>query len=220
MSKNDFFRQEVLPLTDYLVKYASKRFPSTPPDIREDFVSETLLKAHNNLDKFEKGTNIKGWLATILKNTALNSFRGSKYKPKTIISLEENNGNDFLESVQSTENITRSPEDEYTDKTMGKNLTDAFNSLNNKHKEIFKLIALDALKYNEVSKKLNIPMGTVMSRMNRARTNFTKALLDSGHKNNKNIRNLKNKKIANILKEIKAGNKETKQAITEIVNEK
>lgn len=140
----------------------------------KDLVQETYIKAFRFYESFQKGTNAKAWLFRILKNTFINDYRKKIKEPYKYDynELEErynaedaNVGIDHsLVSLQSNKLTI-----EQVNSLMGDEMTMALNSLQEDFRQIIILCDLEDLKYEEIADILEIPIGTVRSRLHRAR---------------------------------------------------
>lgn len=127
----------------------------------EDLVQETLTKALRAFDSFEQGTNFKAWIFRILRNTFLTS-RTAISHTRTV----------FLEdhpNVLETADTGSSPELEFLKLNDLAALRNALEQLQPQYKEVILLCDLEELKYREIAVILDVPIGTVMSRLARAR---------------------------------------------------
>ncbi len=137
-------------------------------DEAEDLIQDTMLKAIKNKDKYRVGTNLKGWLYTIMKNTFINNYRKKKNR-NTFIDETENKY--FLNSQESSksDHADSSVDHQYImDQiaTIDKNYVDAF------------MMHFNGYKYEEISDILEIPLGTVKSRIFLARKKMMEKLQD------------------------------------------
>lgn len=129
----------------------------------EDLLHDALLRAWTHFDRFEQGTNFKAWMFRILTNLFINSYRRSVRRPT--IGLEA------AEAANAKElalDLAASPSEEGLEgasDTMKK----AIARLPHGYREVLLLIAIGDLSYAEVAERLGIPIGTVMSRLFRAR---------------------------------------------------
>jgi RNA polymerase sigma-70 factor (ECF subfamily) len=121
----------------------------------DDLVQETLVKALSNLDKFETGSNLRAWLFTILRNTFYNEIRQRKYRPTTSIDDIDPNA---LELRATQEKYI-----EFQDVLKG------LSWLVPEQREAIILVAAEGLSYEEAAEICNCPVGTVKSRLSRAR---------------------------------------------------
>ena len=132
----------------------------------QDLVQETILKALTYRDKFKTGTNLKGWLYTIMKNTFINKYRKAQRAKTTY----DNTADLYYLNVEDTHTF-RNPDStsEYAD--MWKKIGE----IRPEYHEPFKL-HVEGFKYDEISSKLNIPIGTVKNRIFHARKEIQKKL--------------------------------------------
>lgn len=131
-----------------------------------DLVQETMLKAFSYRNKFLTGTNLKGWLYTIMKNSFINNYR-RMVRRNTIIDTTDNN---FLMDVPGnlTENMGETA-------FIRKDLDEAINELPEDLKITFSL-NIDGFKYHEIAEQLDIPIGTVKTRIFVAKRKLRKRL--------------------------------------------
>jgi len=142
----------------------------------EDLVQETYLKAYRSFDQFTPGTNLKAWLFKILKNTFINEYRKRQSKPTA---------SDFAEIEGSFESLVRTdpsaqiknPEEEILDASFDEGVQDALDHLPPDYRMAVLLADLEGFSYKEIAEILEIPVGTVMSRLYRGRKMLEEALL-------------------------------------------
>jgi RNA polymerase sigma-70 factor (ECF subfamily) len=137
-----------------LRRYA--RYLSRNADQADDLVQESLLRAIARIDSWEPGTNLQAWLIVILRNIFLNECRRAK---RERMSLEE------LQSAK----IPQMPASQEAGLRLAE-LEKAFVSLSNDHQEVLKLVVLEGKTYEQSAEILNVTMGTIKSRLSRART--------------------------------------------------
>jgi RNA polymerase sigma-70 factor (ECF subfamily) len=121
----------------------------------DDLVQDTLVKALSNLDKFQKGTNLKAWLFTILRNSFYNDIRYTKYHATSP-----------LDDVSPAFLETRAAQDKYME---FKDVLNGLRELVPEQREAIILIAAEGLSYEEAAEICGCPVGTVKSRLSRAR---------------------------------------------------
>ena len=127
----------------------------------EDLVQEAYAKALKGFSSFRPGTNFRAWIYRILRNTFLTSRTGLKATPTVPLDLEGEE--DGLPAVRETpETILLQRSDEQLVQQALEHLTVAY-------REILLLCEVEEMSYQEISATLVIPMGTVMSRLSRAR---------------------------------------------------
>jgi RNA polymerase sigma-70 factor (ECF subfamily) len=157
---------------------AALRMTRNPADA-EDLVQETYLKAFRGFGGFEEGTNLKAWLYRILTNTFINRYRAKKRRPEE---TDFDDVEDFflykrmggLEEARAS----RSAEDELMDLFPEAEVKDAVESLPENFRLPVLLADVEGFSYKEIAEILDIPIGTVMSRLHRGRKALQKALYD------------------------------------------
>lgn len=141
-----------------------------------DLMQDTLVTATRFVAKFQAGTNAKAWLFRILKNLFINKYRKAKKLP-THVDFE-----DAQRSISNIQNNSQSWE-------FGDTITIAISKLGKDFKEIIQLCDIDGYTYQEISDMLQIPIGTVRSRIFRARGFLQESLAtyakEFGYKTNK-----------------------------------
>lgn len=133
-----------------------------------DLLQETFYKAIKNSDKFKEGTNIKGWLYTIMKNTFINAYRKKKNQNTFV---DETDNKYFLNMKESEKTVSTdaSVDHEYIMKQI--------NSVEKTYVETF-MMYYNGYKYEEIAEILDIPLGTVKSRIFLARRKMMDKLKD------------------------------------------
>jgi len=159
---------------------AALRMTRNPSDA-EDLVQETYLKAYRAFGTFREGTNIKAWLYRILTNTYINTYRAKKRRPEeTHIDDVENlylyRRLGGLEGAQSG----RSAEDEVLDHFTDADVKAAIEALPEQFRMAVLLGDVEGFSYKEIAEILDVPIGTVMSRLHRGRRALQKRLYDFG----------------------------------------
>lgn len=118
----------------------------------DDLVQDTLERAWAKRDRWRMGTNLRAWLFTIMHHLFINQIR----RERLLVSYDES-----METVAATH--------EETDMVEMRELRNAIASLPDDYREVLLLVAVEQLRYEEVAEILKIPIGTVMSRLSRAR---------------------------------------------------
>jgi len=155
---------ELMPLRNYALSLTHNL------DETKDLVQETILKAYRYKDKFQEGTNLRGWLYTILKNSFINNYRRDQ-KRNTFL--------DFTDNTYYIDLPSQKIENDAELKFIRKDLDDAVDSLTNDLKIAFTLNA-EGFKYHEISEELQIPIGTIKTRIFIARRILREKLKDYG----------------------------------------
>jgi len=162
--KEKIFEEEFLPHIHSIYNFAYRI--TFDEDDAKDLVQETYLKAFRFIDSFQKGTNAKAWLFRILKNNFINEFRKrSKEPPK--VDYEEVES--YYNSDELTNSIVSGLRVETVKELMGDEVSGALNSLDVDFRTVIILCDLEGFTYEEMAKILDIPIGTVRSRLHRAR---------------------------------------------------
>jgi RNA polymerase sigma-70 factor (ECF subfamily) len=157
------FEKEFLPHSKAMFNFALRL--TFEHNDANDLVQETFLKAYRFVDSFEVGTNSKAWLFRILKNTFINEFRRKAKQPSTLDYNEIESFVSLEESVSAISNL-KLEENQYL---VGDEIANGLNSLSTEFRTILILSDLQGFKYDEMAKILDIPIGTVRSRLHRAR---------------------------------------------------
>lgn len=158
------FNEELFPHLEALKTFA---FHLTYNDQdAEDLVQETYLKAHKFVDRYVEGTNAKAWLFKILKNAYINEYRKKSKRPakvdyEDIITYQDSED-------PNAQGLTDLREDLFKDR-MGDEVTIALNSLPVDFRTVILLCDIEEFTYEEISKIIDVPIGTVRSRLFRAR---------------------------------------------------
>lgn len=146
------FGTEIGELIPRLRRYA--RALTGERNVADDLVQDTLERAWNKLHLWRRGSDLRAWLFTIMHNTYVNQVRGRS--STTVLPLDDEA---FEMPVRATQ----------TDLLEIRDLEAALRRLPDDQREVLLLIALERLSYEEAAKTLGIPIGTVMSRLSRAR---------------------------------------------------
>jgi RNA polymerase sigma-70 factor (ECF subfamily) len=143
----------------------------------EDLVQETFLKAYRGYDGFQEGTNLRAWLYRILTNTFINRYRQQQRRPHEV-DLDEVEGLYLYKRVATaeTDRAARSAEDEVFDKLEGSDVRQAIDKLPRKYRMPVLMADIEGFSYKEIAGMLEIPIGTVMSRLHRGRRALQKLL--------------------------------------------
>lgn len=154
------FESEVLPHLPMLRRLAS-RFVRTVADV-EDLVQETMLRACGKWHQYEPGTNVRAWLMTIMRNYYINVHRAARRQPATVEFDEDRQVGD--RTPDAGRNFD-SPSDALTDDSV----IAAIQELPVKYRQVLLLSDVNGLALAEIAHALEIPIGTVKSRVHRAR---------------------------------------------------
>ncbi len=172
LNKDQLFEQEILPHLDSLYNFAFKL--TRDDDEAKDLVQETSLKAYRFFDSYQEGTNAKAWLYRILKNTFINDFR-KKSKEPSKIDYEEIEA--FYNTEEADKKATTDLRVESVEEMVSDDIARALNALEPVHRAVIVLCDIEGFSYEELAKILDIPLGTVRSRLHRARQLLKENLL-------------------------------------------
>lgn len=175
------FSSGELPYRDQLYRTALRMTRSVPET--EDLLQETYLKAFRYYSGFEEGTNFKAWLFRIMKNNFINRYRKRKAGPQQVELDELRDSGDELSAAELRLGDA-GPEAMVVAGEMDSDVARAINDLPHDYKMALLLVDIQGHTYQEVADTLAVPVGTVMSRLYRARTKVEKALITFGKNNN------------------------------------
>jgi RNA polymerase sigma-70 factor (ECF subfamily) len=172
---NAEFEALALPLFDSLYNFA--HWLAQDRHQAEDLVQETYAKALKGFGSFRPGTNFRAWIFKILRNTFLTSRAGLSSAHTEPL---EPGDEDRLLPVSS-----RTPETLVITQDLGEALQQAIEALPVPFREVLLLADVEEMSYLEISETLSIPIGTVMSRLTRARRAARQKLIESGYEQRK-----------------------------------
>ncbi len=158
------FNNALLGLSDKLHYYALSL--TSDSERADDLLQETFLKALTYRDKFRQNTNFKAWIYTIMKNTFINDYRRNVKTKKKF----DGTSNDF-HLMFSKDKVYPAPDSFYSTKEINQNI----DSLEKEYKVPFTMF-LDGYKYKEIAEELELPLGTVKSRIFFTRKKLEKSL--------------------------------------------
>ena len=158
------FEEEFYPHADALFNFAYNL--TYNEDDASDLVQETYMKAFRFIDKYIEGTNAKAWLFKILKNGFINQYRKKSKRPvkvdfEEIVSYQNEEEGNYSGYIDLREEIYQS--------MMGDEVTTAINRLPVDFRAVILLCDIEGFTYEEISKIMDIPIGTVRSRLHRGR---------------------------------------------------
>ncbi len=155
---------------------AALRMTRNPADA-QDVVQETFLKAYRAYHSYTEGTNLKAWLYRILTNTYINTYRKAQRRPSEV-ELGELQDLYLYKRLGEVSGAAPSAEADMLDAFVDTDITDALEAL----PEVFRMPVLyadvEGFSYKEIAEILDIPIGTVMSRLHRGRKALQKKLWD------------------------------------------
>ncbi|HEY7659055.1 MAG TPA: sigma-70 family RNA polymerase sigma factor [Actinomycetota bacterium] len=169
------FEREVLPLLPNLYG-AALRMTRNPQDA-EDVVQETYLRAYRGFAGFREGTNLRAWMYRILTNTFINSYRKRQREPATV--PDDDIEDWYLYDRLGASVAEPSAENEVLEQIPDEDVQRALESLPDGFRMAVLLADVEGFSYKEIAEILDIPIGTVMSRLHRGRKALQKALWET-----------------------------------------
>jgi len=168
------FQEDALPLLDSLYG-AALRMTRNPQDA-EDLVQETMLRAYRAFDRFEAGTNLKAWLFRILTNAYINTYRKRQREPQKVSADEVEEFDLYRELKNHDTQFEATPESIVLDSLVDSDIIDAIDDLPEQFRLAVILSDIEGFSYAEMAEIMDVPMGTVMSRLHRGRKALQKRL--------------------------------------------
>ena len=162
--KVQVFNNEFLPHINSMYNFGYRL--TLDEDDAKDLVQDTYLKAYRFIESFQKGTNAKAWLFRILKNSFINDYRKKSKEPSKVDYQEVES---YYNSDEVDRQITTDLRVESLQDMIGDEIYNALNALDVDFRTVIILCDLEGFKYDEMAKILDIPIGTVRSRLHRAR---------------------------------------------------
>ncbi|MCB1049577.1 MAG: sigma-70 family RNA polymerase sigma factor [Acidobacteria bacterium] len=167
------FQETILPLAPKLYRYCY-RLTMNERDA-EDLVQDTLLRAFDKFEQFQQGTSPLAWLFTIGRSIFINQYR-KKQREGQSLSFEDMDRD--IDRFEPPAHFPDNPEEFLFRNVLDTELRDALSALPLHYLEVLLLVDLEEISYKEASEILNIPSGTVMSRLHRARKTLQGSLLE------------------------------------------
>ncbi|MDH4044699.1 MAG: sigma-70 family RNA polymerase sigma factor [Gemmatimonadota bacterium] len=164
------FEREALVHLDAVYRTALRL--SGSPMEAEDLAQETMFKAFRGWHQYEAGTNAKAWLLTILRNTFINRYRRTKQRPE-MVDITEIEPYTVFHDVQDA-----SPAQTFFDRLVDDEVLRAIDALPEDFREVLVLSDVEGLTYAEIAASIEAPVGTVKSRLFRARQLLQRELYD------------------------------------------
>jgi RNA polymerase sigma-70 factor (ECF subfamily) len=165
------FRTETLALFGSVYRVARRLTKSTAD--AEDLTQETYVRALRSVGSFQLGTNLKSWLFTILRNINRNRTRD---RARAVVMID----GDAVKRFDGANNSSDTPEAQLVRNAESRDLRAAVDSLPRALRQTMWLRDIEELSYAEVARRLDIPIGTVMSRLSRARELLYRRMTERG----------------------------------------
>ncbi|RCK74485.1 MAG: RNA polymerase sigma-70 factor, ECF subfamily [Ignavibacteriae bacterium] len=175
--KQKEFLDEAIPNMNLLYNFA--RHLTGNADDADDLLQDTFLKAYRFWDSYEKGTNIRAWLFRIMKNSYINKYRKDSKEPE-VVDFDE------IEEFFTSSQTEIATEDDLAKKIFSNLFEDevqrAIDELPIDFKTVIILCDIEGFTYEEIAEFLDIPIGTVRSRLHRARKMLQSKLVEYAKK--------------------------------------
>lgn len=171
------FNREIIPHLDTLYNFALRL--TTDPNDAEDLVQDTIVKAYRFFSSYEKGTNAKAWLFRILKNSFINNYRKIAKKPQEV---DYDEVSSFYESIRAERTDTSDLERIMFRELIDDDLSRALNKLPEDFRTVVLLCDVEGFTYEEIANMLDVPIGTIRSRLHRGRNLLKTQLIDYARK--------------------------------------
>lgn len=171
------FQEDALPHLDAVYRFALRL--SGNPDGAEDLVQETFLRAYRSWHQFKPGTNCKSWLFTICRNVFLRGEERSQ-RHEEIVAKEAglNSGKTDPTNPLWAAVSQNDPQGEFFGRLVDDSVLEAIDDLPEDYRTAVVLSDVEGLKYAEIAEALDVPVGTVKSRLFRGRRQLQKVLYD------------------------------------------
>lgn len=171
--KHKDFEKEMLPHMDALYNFALKMTGNR--DDADDLLQDTYLKAYRFFDKYEKGTNPKAWLFRIMKNSYINKYRKESKEPDKV---DYDEIKDFYNVIRAESTDPNDLGEKLFGNLLDDDVTEALESLPEDFRTVVILCDIEGLTYEEIADLVEVPIGTVRSRLHRGRKMLRARLFD------------------------------------------
>lgn len=168
------FQEEALPMLDSLYA-AALRMTRNPADA-EDLVQEAMMRAYRAFDRFEAGTNLKAWLFRILTNAYINTYRKKQREPQKVSQDELAEFDLYRELKEHDPAWDATPENIVLSNLVDSDIIEAIDELPEQFRLAVVLSDVEGFSYAEMAEIMDVPLGTVMSRLHRGRKALQKRL--------------------------------------------
>ncbi|MBT1179240.1 sigma-70 family RNA polymerase sigma factor [Bifidobacterium vespertilionis] len=169
------FEALAMPVVDALYRQAMKL--TNNPDNAQDLVQDTFERAFKAFDSFQEGSNFEAWMTTIERNAYFNQYAKDKRRPQRANDeTGEYDDWDIYDAAEHSSEGLKSAEQEYLDAFAPEEILAALNKLSPERRQVFIDAAIDGKSYQQVADEQHVKIGTVMSRLNRARTQLKREL--------------------------------------------
>jgi RNA polymerase sigma-70 factor (ECF subfamily) len=172
--RNTRFERDAIVFMDQLYA-AALRYTKNPEDAR-DLVQDTYLKAFNSFHQFEEGTNLRAWLYRVLTTTFINTYRKDQRRPQ--LAAAELEDWQLAEAQSHTSDLGKSAEAEALENLPDSDIKRALQEIPEEFRIAVYLADVEGFSYKEIADIVDVPAGTVMSRLHRGRKQLREKLAD------------------------------------------
>ena len=177
MDRDDSFREEALPQMEAVYRFALRL--TKDAERAQDLVQETYLRAYRSWDSYTPGTRVKSWLFTICKNSMLRAEeRDRRHDEIVAVLADEDPCGISGETTVFMATANRDPEGKFWRNVVDEEVLRAIDALPHEFREAVVLSDLEDLSYNEIAQVMNVPVGTVKSRLFRGRRMLQESLYE------------------------------------------
>ncbi|MDZ7716709.1 MAG: sigma-70 family RNA polymerase sigma factor [Balneolaceae bacterium] len=173
IKKQEDFEEEIIPHLDAMYNFGL-RLTSDPNDA-EDLVQDTIVKAYRFFSSYEKGTNAKAWLFRILKNSYINNYRKQSKQPNQV---DYDEVSSFYETIRADRTDTSDLEDRMFRELIDDDISNALEELPEDFRTVVLLCDVEGFTYEEIANMLDVPIGTIRSRLHRGRNLLKSQLME------------------------------------------
>lgn len=174
-AKRARFEQLAMPAVNALYRQAMRL--TNNPDDAQDLVQDTFERGFKAFDSFQPGSNFEAWMTTIERNAYFNQYAKAKRRPQRANdSTGEYDDWDIYDAAEHASDGLKSAEEEYLDAFAPEEIMAALAKLSPERRQVFIDAAIDGKSYQQVADEQGVKIGTVMSRLNRARTQLKREL--------------------------------------------
>lgn len=177
INKNEDFEEEMIPYLNAMYNFAL-RLTSDPNDA-EDLVQDAIVKAFRFFSSYKKGTNAKVWLFNILKNTFLNNYQRRSRQPYKV---DYDKVSPFYETIRADRTDTSDLENRMFRELIDDDISNALEELPEDFRTVILLCDVEEFTYEEIANMLDVPIGTIRSRLHRGRNLLKMSLLTYARK--------------------------------------
>jgi len=177
MSCNDTFEETLKPHMDYLFSFA--KYITGDRTESKDLVQKTVIRAMDRFDQYEEGTNLRAWLSQIMKNLWIDEYRSRSRRSEREYKYVRSTKDIRWESQKKCcSEAAKHDEETLLNKCVSDKMRSALLSLPEKFRRPLLMHTIQDLKYEEIAEELDCPLGTVRSRLHRAKELLKEELSD------------------------------------------